>query len=98
MHVEPGGRQLPLCLRKIEWFNSNWRCLHIPSFQFILEFYNDDLEQIYTLVKVDVLERFFIESEYDPVETEFLLLDFKEDFPLGMRETNASEEQLQISN
>ena len=48
-----------------------------------MEHQNFDLTNISTPLKVDVLERLLIESNYDSVETDFLVQGFRNGFDLG---------------
>ena len=49
------------------------------------DFTNYNLEHIITPLKVDVLEKLLIQSEYDKEETKFLVNGFKEGFDIGYK-------------
>ena len=51
----------------------------------VLYYENFDLESVVSPVDYRALERLLIESQYDPVETAFLVDGFKNGFDIGYR-------------
>ena len=49
----------------------------------LLFYTNFDLEHVVTPVRADVLEQLLIETNYDPVERDFIINSFKHGFDLG---------------
>ena len=62
--------------------NMSSNVLICSIFEF-LEYYNDNLSDITTPLKVEVLQKLLVESGYDQQDTRFLVTGFTQGFDIG---------------